>query len=76
MFLYFKSFSLFFVNFFTSLINETSHNTFLTFEKGAAEHILRGKIWLYCFDSVFLQVSIDFLVCFLYFLLFLLPYKN
>ena len=37
------------------LNNERWYSTLLAFENGAIEHILRGKIWLYGFDSVFSQ---------------------
>ena len=42
-------------------INERSQTTFMAFVEGSIEHILRGKIWLYGFDSVFSQVLIDYL---------------
>ena len=50
----------FFVCLLRSFINERSLNIKSVFRKGANEHILRAKIWLYGFESVFWQVLIDF----------------
>ena len=49
-----------------SFINERSYNTLSVFEKGAVEHILRAKGWLYGFEKVFWQVLYDFFVCCLF----------
>ena len=43
------------------LTDEWPHNTLSVFEEGAIEYILRAKIWLDGFDSVFWQVSIEIL---------------
>ena len=54
-------------------INEKPDTTLSVFEEGAIEHILRAKIWLYGFDSVFWQLLIGFL--FVVFVLFLAAKK-
>ena len=59
MFPNFTHFSLFFVNLLLSLTNEKSLYTLLTFEEGATNYILRGKIWHYGFNGVFSQISIE-----------------
>ena len=51
-----------------SLTNECPHNTLSLFKEGAIEYVLRAKKWLDVFDSVFWQVSIEFM--FSVFLLF------
>ena len=43
------------------------------FEEGAVEYILRAKTWLDGFDSVFWQVSIQFLFIFIFFFVTLSP---
>ena len=55
-------FCLFFVYLLPSVTNKWPLNTLLVFEEGAIEYNLRDKIWLDGFDSVFWQVSIEFLV--------------
>ena len=44
-----------------SLINGHTNTTLSVSEEGANEYILRAEIWLDGFDSVFWQVSIEFL---------------
>ena len=51
----------FFVYLLPGLTNEMPHTTLSLFEEGAIEYILRAKIWLDGFDSVFWQLSIEFL---------------
>ena len=71
-------FSLFYVYLIPILINERPHTTLLAFEEGSIEYILRGKILLYGFDSIFSQVSIEFLfvsIC-CSFCIFLQPRKK
>ena len=53
---------LFFVHLLPSLTSEWRHTTLSVFEEGGIEYILRAKIWLDGFDSVFWQVSIEFLI--------------
>ena len=53
-----------------SLTNKWPHTILSVLEEGAIEYILRAKIWLDVFESVFWQVSIEL---FFYFS-FLLPY--
>ena len=53
---------LFFVYLLPSLKIKLPHTILSVFEEGAIEYILRAKIWLDGFDSVFQQVSIEFLV--------------
>ena len=52
---------LFFVYFLNSLTNKWPNTSLLVFEEGANEYILRVEIWLDGFDSVFWQISIEFL---------------
>ena len=53
----------FFVYLLPILINERPYTTLSVSEECAIKHILRAKIWLYGFDSVFWQVTpIDALV--------------
>ena len=52
--------SSFFVYLLPSLIINWPHNTLSVFEEGAIEYILRAKIWVDGFESVFWQVSIEF----------------
>ena len=40
------------------------HTTLSVLEEKASKQILRAKIWPYCFDKVFLQVLIEFLLSF------------
>ena len=61
---------LFFVYVLPSLANKLQQTTLSVFAEGAIENNLRAKIWLDGFDSVFWQVSIEFL--FVIFLLFFL----
>ena len=49
----------FFVCLLPGFVNKRSHNTFLVFEKSVIEHILRAKVWLYGFKSVFWQILTD-----------------
>ena len=49
--------------------NERSHTTLLAFEKGFIEYILRGKMWLYGFESVFSRFNWIFVCLYLLFLL-------
>ena len=56
-----------FVYLLPSFVNEMAHNTLPVFDEGAIEHILRAKVWLYGFESVFRQVLIDFLFVYLFF---------
>ena len=55
----------FFVYLLPGFINERSYNTLSVFEKGAIEHFLRAKLWLYGFKSVFWQNLTDFLFVYL-----------
>ena len=48
-------FFLFFVYLLPGFIKKRSHNAKFVFEEGAIEHILRAIVWLYGFESVFLQ---------------------
>ena len=57
---YFCAF-LFFVYLFPILTNKWLNTTLSVFEEGANEYILRAEIWLDGFESVFWQVSIEFL---------------
>ena len=57
-----------------SLTIEWLHTTLLVFEEGAIEYFLRAKIWLDGFDSVFWQVSTEFLFV-VFLLLFLATQK-
>ena len=59
-----------FVYLLLSLINDKSHTTICVFDEGAIKRILRAKIWLYGFESVFWQVLFDFL--FVFYLFFFL----
>ena len=59
-----------FVYLFPGFNDEKSHNTLLVFKEEAIEHILRAKVWLYGFVSVFWQKLTDFL--FVVYLLFFL----
>ena len=52
---------LFFVYLLPSLTNKWPNTPLSVFEEGANEYILRAEIWLDGFDSVFWQVSIEFL---------------
>ena len=61
---------LFFVYLLPSLTNQLPHTKLSVFEEGAIEYILSAKIWVDGSESVFLQVSIEFL--FVVFLLFFL----
>ena len=61
---------LFFVYLLPSLTHKWPNTTLSVFEEGANKYILRAEIWLDGFDSVFWQVSIEFL--FVVFLLFFL----
>ena len=65
---------LFFVYLLPSLTNKWPHTTLSVFEEGAIEYILMAKIWVDGFESVFWQVSIEFL--FVYLLFFLAAYRN
>ena len=60
----------FFVYLLPGFTDKMSHNTLLMFEEGAIEYILRAKVWLYGFESVFWQNLTDFL--FVVYLLFFL----
>ena len=51
----------FFVYLLPSLTKEWPHSTISLFGEGAIEYFLRAKIWLDGFDSVFWQISIEFL---------------
>ena len=51
----------FFVYLLPSLTNKWLQTTLSVLEDGAIEYILRAKIWLDGFDSVFWQISIEFL---------------
>ena len=53
---------LFLVYLLSVLIKEKVYATFLGFAECSIEHILRGQVWLYGFDSNFSQVSINFFV--------------
>ena len=55
---------LFFVYLLPSLTNKRPNTTLSVFEQGANEYIMRAEIWLDGFDSVFWQVSIEFLLFF------------
>ena len=55
---------LLFVYWLPSLTNEWLHTTLSALEDGAIEYILSAKIGLDGFDSVLLQVSVDFLFVF------------
>ena len=57
---YFSPF-LFFVYLLPSLTNEWPHTALMVFEEGAVEFILRAKMWLDGLNSVFWQVSIEYL---------------
>ena len=57
---YFRHF-LFFVYLLPCLNHKWPITTLSVFEEGANEYILRADIWLDGFDSVFWQVSIEFL---------------
>ena len=57
----FLSTFLFFVYLLPSLTHKWPNTTLLVFEEGANKYILRAEIWLDGFDSVFWQVSIEFL---------------
>ena len=61
---------LFLVYFLPSLTHKWPNITLSVFEEGANEYTLRAEIYLDGFDSVFWQVSIEFL--FVVFLLFFL----
>ena len=61
---------LFFVYLLPSLTNKWPNTTLSVFKEGANKYILMPEIWLDGFDSVFWQVSIEFL--FGVFLLFFL----
>ena len=60
---------LFYVYLLPSLTNKWPQTTLSVYGEGAIEYILRAKIWLDHFDSVFWQVSIEFLLFFLLFFL-------
>ena len=64
----------FFVFLLRSLTNEWPHTTLMLLEEGAIEYILRAKIWLDGFGSVFWRVSIEIL--FVAILLFFLSAKK
>ena len=53
---------LFFVSLLPSLTNKWANATLSVFEESANEYILGAEIWLDGFDSVFWQVSIEFLL--------------
>ena len=59
-----------FVYLLPSLINKWPQTTLSVYEEGAIEYILRVKIWLEDFDSVFWQVSIEFLFVVFFVVLF------
>ena len=52
---------LFFVYLLPSLTNKSPNTTLSVFEEGANEYNLSAELWLEGFDSVFWQVSIEFL---------------
>ena len=52
---------LFFVYLLPSLTNKWLNTTLSVLEDEAIEYILRAKVWLDGFDSVFWQISIEFL---------------
>ena len=56
---------LFFFYFLPILIEESWHSKIFVFKKNSIEQLLKGKICLYGFDSVFSQVLIElsFVVC-------------
>ena len=60
----------FFVYMLPSFTKEWPHTTFLVFEKSSSEYILRAEIWLDGFDSVFWQVSFEFLFVVFFVVLF------
>ena len=57
---YFCAF-LFFVYLLPSLTNKMPNTTLSVFEEGGNKYILMAEIWLDGFESVFWQVSIEFL---------------
>ena len=61
---------LFFVYLLPSLTNKRLHTTSLVLDDGAIENILRAKIWLDVFDSVFWHISIEFLFVVFFVVLF------
>ena len=61
---------LFFVYLLPSLTNQWPHSTLSLFGEGAVEYIMRAKIWLDGFESVFWQVSVEFLVFVFFVVLF------
>ena len=63
-----------FVYLLPSLTNKWPHTILWVFEEGAIEYILRAKIWLDGFDSVFWQVSIEFLFVFIFLFSYLLSF--
>ena len=58
---------LFLVYLLPSLTNKWLHTILSVFEEGAIEYVLSAKIGLDGFDSVFWQVSVDFLFVFIFF---------
>ena len=59
----------FFVFLLPVFIIERSHNTLSVFAEGAMEQILRAKVWLYGFESIFWKNLTDFFVVYLLFFL-------
>ena len=51
-------------------IDENAYTAFLAFEKGSFEHILRGQILPSGFNSVFSQVSFEFILLSLFVVIF------
>ena len=65
----------FFVHLLPSFTKERVRETLSVLKEGALKHILRAKTWLYCLESVFWKVLIDFLFVVRLLFFFVTAYK-